>query len=431
MRAATTIFLGRAVDREADSQDPSLLPSWLRGSVTPMKPETMSERVRCYRCHRPESQCLCGFVERVEPRTEILILQHPRERAHAFNTARLAEMSIAGARVHVGYGRELAADASLHDELSGYGLLYPRPGALDLSELPPESRPSKLVVLDGTWHHARAMYREISALHGLEHYTLPPGQVSGFQIRKQPKSYCLSTLEAIHSALECLEPETPGLDGLLRPFDEMQRQHLSSMTSASPRFNAKRRKREPKPMPEALADGFESLVVVYGEMGPAMPDQKQRPLLTFAAERPATGERFMALVERIEEESERWPFLRLEGDPLGPPIALDELRDRWREFLREGDVMAAWSRSTIRVVDAHLSSANETLPPGDRLSLKSIYCARYERRGCLEEIVAAAGLIEEGERRRLLEVASRTEERLSNAAAMARWIEATRAPARI
>ncbi|MEM8709481.1 MAG: tRNA-uridine aminocarboxypropyltransferase [Planctomycetota bacterium] len=390
----------------------------------------MRTRIRCYRCHRPETQCLCGFIGHVDPRTEILILQHPRERAHAFNTARLAELSLNGARVQVGYVRELAADESLRRGLSGFGLLYPRPDALDLSQLPPEQRPKKLVVLDGTWHHARAMYREIEALHDLQHYTLPPGQVSGFQIRRQPKSYCLSTLEAIHSALECLEPETPGLDQLLQPFDEMQRQHLASMTSASPRFNGKRRRRERKALPDVLADAFESLVVVYGEMGPVIEGVDQRPLLTFAAERPATGERLMALVEPIERESERWPFLRLEGDPLGPPVALDALRERWRQFLRPGDVVAAWSRSTLRVVDAHLSSATEMLPPGDRLSLKSTYCSFHERRGCLEQIVAASGLIEEPERLRLLERASRTEERLANAVAIATWIQATGVPPR-
>ena len=76
--------------------------------------------------------------------------------------------------------------------LEGFGLLYPSPSARDLSQLPKAERPTKLVVLDGTWHHARAMYHYMDVLHGLPHYTLPAGLVSGFRIRKQPKSYCLS-----------------------------------------------------------------------------------------------------------------------------------------------------------------------------------------------------------------------------------------------
>lgn len=386
----------------------------------------MTVRVRCYDCHRPQSQCLCGFIESVDPRTEILILQHPRERAHAFNTARIAERALKGARIKVGYGEQLAADERLGAELAEFGLLYPSPGAMDLSEVPEGERPAKLVVLDGTWHHARAMYRSIEALHGLQHYTLPEGQVSAFRIRRQPKSYCLSTLEAIHSALLCLEPATPGLDRLMRPFDAMQRQHMDSMTSSAPRFNAKHKRRQRKPLPDVLRDRFGSLVVVYGEMGPASAGQERRPLLTFAAERPATGERMEALIDtkglQSVEEAERWPFLRLDGAPLGDAVSLAELARRWKEFLRQGDVVAAWSKSTLHVVDAHLPGPSGGPPEHERLVLKRVYCAWHAPRGCLEEIVAAQGLMDEPERLRLLQDCSRTEERLANAVAMARHI---------
>ena len=56
----------------------------------------------CLRCKRPESHCLCASIPALAPRTRVVVLQHPSEARHPLNTARLAVLGLAGARLLVG-----------------------------------------------------------------------------------------------------------------------------------------------------------------------------------------------------------------------------------------------------------------------------------------------------------------------------------------
>ena len=358
-------------------------------------------------------------MARVENETEIVILQHTRERAHAFNTARIADMSLANSELRAGHIQDLAADRSLHARLEGFGLLFPSPDAEDLAQIPEGKRPKKLVVLDGTWHHARAMYRYIDALHGLPHYTLPPGQVSGFRIRKQPKSYCLSTLEAIQSALRCLEPELRGLDDLLRPFEAMQSQHQSSTGTPTPRRKRPRPKPPTPKLPAAFGAGYDSLVVVYGELSPITVEGMPRQLLTFSAVRPATGMGIHHVIADVPIDPAHLPLLRLSADDLEGATPLADVRAAWRSFLQPGDTVAAWSQSTLDVIDRHLQTHEATVP------IKGHYLNLKRHRGALEEIMAGEHLL--GPEVSVHEH-SRTQERLQNSAAIARLLNGLTAP---
>jgi DTW domain-containing protein YfiP len=160
-------------------------------------------------------------VPEVANRTRITIVQHPRERFHPIGTARIARLGLANASLLV---PRAVAPRSLRlplDLAPGSALLFPGPGARDLAELGALERPSGLVVLDGTWSHARALLRENPALRSLPQVSLQPRAPSRYRIRKQPRSHFISTIEAIVEALRLLEPETQGLDGLLRAFDWM------------------------------------------------------------------------------------------------------------------------------------------------------------------------------------------------------------------
>lgn len=240
--------------------------------------------------------------------------------------------------------------------------------------------------------------------------------MSGFKIRKQPKDYCLSTIEAIQSALVCLEPETPGLDALLRPFEAMQRQHMDAMGTPTPRRRKPRPSKEKSPLPPELKEAFESLVVTYAEMGPYREPGQPRLLLTFAAMRPATGERMQRVIACPDQPEAMWAFLRLSPEERRNACSIEELRSAWGEFRRPNDVMAAWSRSTLDVIGSHLPEQGPTL------LLKAAYCNRRAERGCLEEIVVKENLLTaEGLDRNQREL-SRTDERLHNAVVMAEML---------
>ena len=177
-------------------------------------------RASCYRCFKPRVACICSAIRRVDNRTSITILQHPRERFHALGTVRIARLGLAQARVEWCAPWEDAA--AIRDRLpAGAALLYPSPAARDLAALPAAEHPRHLVAIDGTWFLAKKIYDAHTWLHALPHVSLTPSRPSAYRIRREPQPHCLATLEAIVDALRILEPDTVGFDGLLDAFAAM------------------------------------------------------------------------------------------------------------------------------------------------------------------------------------------------------------------
>jgi len=192
-------------------------------------------RDHCWGCDKPRVTCVCEVVPRVVTRTGITILQHPRERRHAIGTARIARLGLPRARVEVAwFGRDRRTTRTLTVP-DGAAVLYPHPDARDLATLPPAERPRHLLVLDGTWRHAYVLRRDNPWIADLPHVSLTPPRPSRYRIRKEPRRECLSTIEAIVLALQAIEPDTPGLDGLLGAFDAMIREQEAYIRGDAPR----------------------------------------------------------------------------------------------------------------------------------------------------------------------------------------------------
>jgi hypothetical protein len=174
-------------------------------------------RAQCYRCFKAAVTCICATIERVANRTGILVLQHPRERLHAIGTVRFARLGLSNVRVRTCVP---GTDASMPLP-PRTALLYPSPGAPDLATLPRTEHPRHLVILDGTWTHARKMYATQTWLRELPQVGLTPADPSRYRLRREPRPDYVATLEAIVAALRILEPELDGLDALLRSFAAM------------------------------------------------------------------------------------------------------------------------------------------------------------------------------------------------------------------
>ena len=179
-------------------------------------PEDSQPRSMCYRCHKAAVVCICDSVQKVQNRTPITVLQHPRERFHAIGTARIARLGLANVSVEscTPWDRSSLAGEQIP---RGAALLYPGPTARSLDTVAP---PRALVVIDGTWFHAKKIYDAFGVLRSLPAVTLPARE-SQYRIRREPRRGYLSTIEAIVSALRIVEPETKGLDGLLDAFAGM------------------------------------------------------------------------------------------------------------------------------------------------------------------------------------------------------------------
>lgn len=189
---------------------------------------TAPARATCYRCLKPRFLCLCGRCRRVDNRTGIIILQHPREARHPFGTARIAALCLGNVRVEVA---NRAPDRSVRHEVhlpTETALLYPSPGATELSQLPPVARPRHLLLLDGTWSHAGRLLRDNPWLSSLLRVKITPAEPSRYRVRKEPKPHYLSTIESIALGLQVLEPETEGIEHLFAIFDAMISEHLAT-----------------------------------------------------------------------------------------------------------------------------------------------------------------------------------------------------------
>ncbi len=93
-------------------------------------------RIRCERCARPASHCLCALIPSLPSRTRVLVLQHPSEVGHALNTAGLAVLGLCNAELRVG---ERFAEETWR--VPGYRacLLFPGEQARALAEMAAEA----------------------------------------------------------------------------------------------------------------------------------------------------------------------------------------------------------------------------------------------------------------------------------------------------
>ena len=186
---------------------------------------------RCYQCFRPKTSCFCATIPRINNRTDILILQHVAERSHPFNTARIVRKALCRCNVIAGHNQELAARQL--PIAANAGLLYPGEDVPALTDLLVAERPDQLVIIDGTWHQARTIFRDVAQMQDLPCYRLSPSSPGQYRIRLEPNAHSLSTLEATVAALQVLEPETAGLDQLLAAFNTMVESQLGHATYGS------------------------------------------------------------------------------------------------------------------------------------------------------------------------------------------------------
>lgn len=196
-------------------------------------------RLRCDRCQRPQSHCLCAHIPALSTRTRVLVLQHPDEARHPLNTARLAVLGLQHAQLWVG-----ERFPQLAGELAGADdpvLLFPAAEGDPVFAEPVRGEAGRglLVVPDGTWRKARQIVRANPELAGLPRLSLPAGAPSAYRVRRASEPAAVSTIEAIVRALGVLEPERD-VQSLLAPFQRMVQQQIDAMGEETFRRNHQR-----------------------------------------------------------------------------------------------------------------------------------------------------------------------------------------------
>jgi len=357
----------------------------------------------CYRCFRPTALCYCAELVPVSNTTPVVILQHPREQWHPLGTVRILRESLEQVQVLVDWDHGLRRGTRPLDLPAGAGLLFPSPGARDLARLTPDEMPSSLVVLDGTWTQARALYRDIPGLRSLPHFAFAPDRPSQYRVRREPKQHYVSTVEATVHALRQIEPETPGLDRILRVFERMIDLHIEAR-AARPHQPRSRRRRPPalRSLPAPLVEGFDRLIVAHGETlhvrakelrTPCDPNE-EKTLVHWAARRLRDGACFSAFITPKRRPAElELRTLGIEAEQLDEGGSLEQIRQAWLDFVGEDDICLVWNHNAQRTLedfdpDAHgialrpaFSNFRRRLDPG------------ASTRGPLDEILSREGVV--------------------------------------
>lgn len=193
----------------------------------------------CLKCEKPEHLCVCSLIQPRKNRVQVLVLQHPQEPDKLLGTAKLTHLALENSKLRIGLStanlRKATGDETA--EPSKWGVLYLGSGlksaAGDKTKAPragltvvkkngeplPDAEQSKvlesltgIIVLDGTWSQAKALWWRNPWLLKLRRLILQPSEPSLYrELRKEPRRECLSTIESVAECLKFLgeEPEIP------------------------------------------------------------------------------------------------------------------------------------------------------------------------------------------------------------------------------
>jgi DTW domain-containing protein YfiP len=114
-------------------------------------------------------------------------------------------------------------------------ILYPSDKSIDLNKhnIAKGSKKLVLFIIDSTWPCSRAILRASPNIDALQKVSFDHNKSSNFIFKKQPQSYCLSTIESTHCVLEIFNRQQienidrQSLKNFLRPFHKMVEYQLN------------------------------------------------------------------------------------------------------------------------------------------------------------------------------------------------------------
>lgn len=177
-------------------------------------------------------------IEEQENSLRVLILQHPQEPDKILGTAPLCVRILKNAKLKVGLSwpslsKALGSEATA----ANWGVLYlggsGKAGKLsqEVNVLTKKMTPCSqeeisslhgIVVIDGTWSQAKAMWWRNAWFLKLKRIVLQPKTKSRYgNLRKEPRRECLSTIESVALCLRSLDKNPAIANSLEKSFEEM------------------------------------------------------------------------------------------------------------------------------------------------------------------------------------------------------------------
>ncbi|MCO1336576.1 DTW domain-containing protein [Microbulbifer sp. OS29] len=196
-------------------------------------------RETCNTCLRPPNVCYCSSLVNLANSLKVVIIQHPQEVKHPFNTGRMAHLCLNNSEM-------MTAETLAGDQLNSLlnipsALLYPSlewlPDSIEFnsglsseSNQPPNIQ--QLIVIDATWKKSKKILHLNPPLQKLPRVNFNGGLESRYSIRKTSIADGLSTIESIAKAMVLLEKNSDFFR-LLKPFERMISLQQQSYTTES------------------------------------------------------------------------------------------------------------------------------------------------------------------------------------------------------
>jgi DTW domain-containing protein len=196
----------------------------------------------CPRCLKLLPLCICDSVTPIPSRLSLLILQHPQEQDRALGTARLTALHFANATLKIGLswpslakalgrpvadpsrwavlylGSAKAADLNTDAEIVAIN----SKGELEHNQRGVLADIEGVVLLDGTWSQAKALWWRNAWMLKCQRVILGPRQPSRYgHLRREPRRDGLSTIEAAAMLIAGLEKRPEIAATLNASFERM------------------------------------------------------------------------------------------------------------------------------------------------------------------------------------------------------------------
>ena len=191
-------------------------------------------------------------VEAFPNSVRVIVLQHPQEPDKVLGSAALLTRALANSELKVGLSwrslKSVAGETAIPAEwavlyLGSKGIKYPDEVNFVSQKGNPMPKPpgiKGLVVLDGTWSQAKALWWRNAWLLKLKRIVLQPKAKSRYgNMRKEPRAEALSTIESAALAIERLDGKGAELrkhleDAFQRMLDEYKTRRSSATRPPAP-----------------------------------------------------------------------------------------------------------------------------------------------------------------------------------------------------
>lgn len=188
-------------------------------------------REYCYSCNRAKQSCVCGFIKPFHTNTRFIFLMHPKEyKKTKNNTGKITHQSLSNSKIFVGidFSQNSELNSIINDSNNVCFILYPGNDSINLNNSYIDNKKQKVIFLiDSTWACSKKILKSSSNLRSLPKISFNYENSSAYGFKKQPSSYCLSTIESTLVILKLLNKqnieniEKSFLDNFLIPFNKM------------------------------------------------------------------------------------------------------------------------------------------------------------------------------------------------------------------